>query len=351
MAITITTGRTAPIHGRAVGAATHSWVRSASGSVRFADVASVGDLLDRLDDLGVIQATVPSSGILRQPLAPMHAPRAFLDAAPPVSPRDGATRFFNAQVGARGGYLEGSNGHRLLSRSECDRVNWGIDALMAIADLSGISCHNSPALNHFVMVPETDAYLGTTNGRPNLGSCSVGIGLMFIRRSLSLAAGLVTAVHEAAHWLSAWRVHCPIEQGPCVYGLGFRMGKLFRGLYEGYTAKLTTRALAYARRNAELSKAAIQAHGGDEICWNDYADDCYATARQQLAATCARIYEHYTGQHVSAAQFVHYTDRPATTLRRLFDRAYFAGDLTIFGLLYRALGRDGFSELAAMGAD
>lgn len=187
-------------------------------------------------------------------------------------------------------YAATSTAHRLLSSEERRPVAWGIDTLEEIADMSGVVCRNTLELAHFLLVPADDPHLGSRDGRPNMGSCHTASGLMFIHAALPSTDSVVTAVHEAAH-------------------------------------------------------------GSDAVPWQDYRDDCYSLQQQRLAVVLAGTYGHYIDRLISAKQFAARSDRPAKTLRRLFDRAYFAGDLTIFGLLYHALGDDGFRDLAAMDVD
>lgn len=318
-----------------------------------ASVSSVDAFANRLTTLGVLAATTRERttdliASAQRPASPVPATRVLIDAPVDHAVHWCARDLQEEQARARELYLRDCRAElRLLWRSERPAVDWVLRAQTAyFAHRFGLTCAPPPLDSFLVMDPDTLPvhYMGVHDGV---------LGLMKIKDRLPAGECVATAAHEASHWFSACRVTCT-EQGFAYWGCGLEIGSLFHGVNEALTASITHEAIKFGLRDlrSELGQEGRVRlpgqHREASVRLYDTHDASYQHQRTMLQNALTRCYRYYNGHSLQFAEFPLCHDRLAEAIRTYVGLAYLTGDLTIYGMLWHALQKDRFYDLASM---
>lgn len=207
--------------------------------------------------------------------------------------------------------------------------------LARLLEFRGIRTARFPTPDHFSWV--------SAKGMPShmYGLAAFGI-FSEINKDLPKSALTYTIAHEACHLAATlYLVGDPdsdaeAEYGPALFGEGLRFRSLFAGLDEAYTTELAYTAVEnpppdvrplLSRQGATWLLAVL----GD-------FDLTYVGERGVLDRLSDLIEKSYGMDD----------DGVGLGVTHFLDLAYFAGDLTVYGLMYHTLGEEGFKAVAKM---
>ncbi len=323
-----------------------------------ADGADPVHFVNRLGELGIVDATRREAlpALLKaasQP--PVDSPNLLLDVPSGARLVAYGQDFLDARTARRHALYAANAGawRALQSRGpfaaddERQWVGWAVRAQATMVRKTlGIACR-LPTLDRFAVVPANDTVLQSA-----LGVMQPESGLLLLREEPDRGELVATAAHELGHALAAMRIAFDPRRGPIVFGGGLNIRSLFGGANEAYTTDVAHRTFEdglgdYSGLGREARQLLPKAHTDVRTRRRQRHDGSNAVSRRALQRAMHRIYHYYAGRS-GEAFFVHWYDPVATMIDTFVGRAYFAGDLTFYGMLWNALGERRFDELALM---